>query len=74
MSEAHVPEPSVARFERELGAFLADRKCNCCHERLGPAPRKMVRHMQLHPSCWRWMQRHGAPGPIVVMMTEEKRP
>lgn len=48
----HVPAPAAARFEKQLGALLAQRACDGCARQLGSAPRTMWRCRQYHPACY----------------------
>lgn len=42
---------SDEEFERLLGELIADRLCDGCLFRMGPAPRRMLDGKQFHPSC-----------------------
>lgn len=48
----------IEAFERALGEIIADRLCDGCHMRLGPAPRRMLDGKQYHRSC---AKRHNRP-------------
>lgn len=44
-------------FEKMLGDWIADRSCDGCGFRLGPAPRRMIDKRQYHPSCAKKIKR-----------------
>jgi hypothetical protein len=47
----YVPEPSVAKFEQELGKLLAQRPCDGCGKPLGSEPRRQKNQKHYHPGC-----------------------
>ena len=50
-ADRYVPEPSVRRFEIELGAHLGRRRCDGCGLQLGNDPRRMIDKKNYHPKC-----------------------
>lgn len=47
----YIPEPSIQRFEIELGKIIAAQPCNSCGKPLGTNPRRILDKKQYHPEC-----------------------
>lgn len=47
----YIPEPSVARFEIALAAFIQDRLCAGCGKPRGSGPLRAGKHRFYHPAC-----------------------
>jgi len=52
----YIPDPSVTRFEQQLGRLLGLRLCNSCHKPLGNKPRRLVDRRQYHPECFAFIE------------------